>query len=96
MASGKKLWSPAGEGNNSRVEVNCLAFSPDGAVLASGDGNGVIRLWDADTGRPRPPLRQENEVHGLTFSRDGRRLATAGRDNSVRLWDWAEGVELRT
>ncbi len=35
-----------------RLVIDCkkLAFSPDGALLASGDNDGAIRVWDMDAG----------------------------------------------
>jgi WD40 repeat protein len=53
-----------------------LAFSPDGRVLASGDG-GVVHLWDSATGAERRRLvGHQGTVHCLAFSPDGRTLAS--------------------
>jgi WD40 repeat protein len=78
-----------------------LAFSPDGRRLALAGGQGidwqaVLRIFDAQTGRPlfECPGHRE-QVFSVAFSPDGRRLASAGADNTVRLWDAADGKELR-
>ena len=68
-----------------------IAFSADGKTLISGSGGGVIRLWDAATGKERTPAgRQWN--FGATLSADGRTLAFVGE--SIQLWDMALGREL--
>ncbi len=72
------------QGSNHRVRS--LAYAPDGAVLASGDGP-VIRIWDPISGKEQAavPSRQR-VIHALTFAPDGMLLATAGSNRVVILW----------
>ena len=70
--------------------VKCLAFSPDGKTLATGDWQGTLRLWDVP-GKRLLASRQVEVMVLLTlgFSPDGRRLVTSGGDGVVRFWDAA-------
>ena len=65
-----------------------VAFSPDGATLATGSPDHNVRLWDIATRTPRALLSgHTGAVYDLAFSGDGRTLASAGDDGAVRLWD---------
>ena len=68
--------------------MTAAAFSPDGTVLASGDFDGGIRLWDVGTLRPRgDSIATESSVSALRFSPDGTTLASGHADGRLRLWD---------
>jgi WD40 repeat protein len=76
--------------------VGAVAFSPDGATLASADGEGAIRLWRVASGELVATLSgHKRTVSTLAFSRDGARLASGGADGSVRLWDVAKGDQIQ-
>src|SRR5581483_8193255 len=73
--------------------ILCLAFSPNGRILAAGGGNDPVRLWDTETGKE---LRHcpEPWVYGMVFSPRGSVLATAGAFTNIRLWEVVSGKEI--
>jgi WD40 repeat protein/uncharacterized protein YegL len=75
--------------------ITAVSFSPDAAVLASGNYDGSIVLWDAVTLQEIRTLNGHTaEVTRVTFSPDGNILASSGCDNRVRLWDIQSGQEI--
>lgn len=68
--------------------VQSLAFSPDGATLASGSHDHTIRLWDLQTGQCLKTLRGHTGcIQSLAFSSDGMTLASGSYDQTIRLWN---------
>ncbi|ELS54291.1 nSTAND1 domain-containing NTPase [Streptomyces viridochromogenes] len=68
-----------------------LAFSPGGHTLATASGaKGLVKTWDARTGRLQDSFSVSGEVASLAFSPDGRTLAV-GSARGLQLWDLATG-----
>ncbi len=78
-----------------QVFVESVKFSPDGQLLAAGNWDGSIELWDVLTGRLR--WRSKPRIGGekIAFSPDGRTLASTERSGNVCLWETASGGERR-
>ena len=80
------------EGHTQRVIS--VAFSRDGKMLASGELDGVIRLWNINTDKHRQIRTPHKRVSEVMFSPDGRTLVSSRRENrrkDIRLWDVATG-----
>lgn len=74
-----------------------LAWSPDGARVASASGDGTAAVWDVSGGtKPVCVVRaHRNKVWCVAFSPDGKFLATGGTDATVALTEVETGRTAR-
>ncbi len=76
------------------AEMEEIAFSPDGKLIAGGDRGNMAYLWNASTGELIHRLEGHTDwVISVAFSPDGKYLATGGRyaDGTVRVWNPRSG-----
>jgi WD40 repeat protein len=86
-------------GLNERTTVNVhvkgrlyVAFSPDGAILATGSADQTILLWDVASGKVLRTLKGHvGSVTCLAFDPGGKVLVTGSADKTIRTWDVAIG-----
>lgn len=68
----------------------CLAFHPDGQLVALGTAEGAIRIWDLLSGKNASNIQTElaGPVTSLDFSENGYYLAAASvQGKAVEVWD---------
>lgn len=69
--------------------VNQLAYSTDGAWIATAQTDRSVSVWNADTGELMTRLPQSNEVRSLAFSADttsGQQRLMIAVGNTVQQW----------
>jgi WD40 repeat protein len=83
----------AGQGS----KIWACAFSPDARRVVSGSRDGLLRLWETETGVCLNTLEgHEDPVYACAFSPDGSRIVSASEDKTLKLWDAASGRCLDT
>jgi WD40 repeat protein len=91
VATGKELRSIQVK----EVPSGGAVFSPDGRVLATSDGNGMIQLWNVITGDEVLHVAGPEELGPVfRFSPDGKLLFAGSTDGVIYAWDAVTGKSL--
>jgi WD40 repeat protein len=103
LDTGALVWqTPMDVSNNSRSTIYPFVFSPDGKWLAfsTPDGKGIVRLYDAATGKEVRRYTSTGEVliFALAWSPDSTHLAITGNEGTpaVVLWNVRTGAVSRS
>jgi WD40 repeat protein len=66
--------------------IPAVTFSPDGTLLVTGYGDGMIALRNVIDGSPEFTLQSHDAVKSIAFDPGGTMLASGHYDGTVRLW----------
>jgi WD40 repeat protein len=89
--TGKESHDPLDHGTES---VFALAYSPQKAVLVSGDTVGVVKLWDSSLESSVLPTPHEEKMFYADFSPDGQLLVTTGGISKGEKEPWSHEGEI--
>jgi WD40 repeat protein len=80
VSAGRRVATlPGGAGN--------IAFGPDGTIAVTGADDGIVRVWDVETGTERVALRgHTGAISDVSVSPDGAHAMSVGADGTVRVW----------
>ncbi len=75
-----------------------VVYSQDGKRLASGSGDGTVKVWDAASGQEVFTVQGNTGlVYDVEFAAHGERLASGGgppkKPGEVKLWDATTGKD---
>ena len=72
--------------------IYSVAISPDSKIIASGNSEQNVELWDLQTSKKLQTLKgNTGRVYDIYFSPDGKRIVSASDDRKVIIWDLKTG-----
>jgi hypothetical protein len=76
--------------------INALLVSPTGHHLLGGGNDGILRIWDVETGEQTAELTgHQGAIAAVAQTLDGQKAITASWDQTVRVWDLTTGTTER-
>ncbi len=88
VGSRKKRAAVRVEGRSELHDMDALGVALNMRLVASGDKDGNVTLWDLFESRKLVTFRAHSDrVTAVAFSADGKTLATGSFDKTVKVWD---------
>lgn len=97
LSNGALTWELGQPNEDLPVAVTNIIFSSDGKYLVSADLEGVLKVWESDTGKEKPveALPRANNVRQVLAVHPTKPLLAALDDsNEIRMWNLETGKPL--
>ncbi|KAH7915632.1 WD40-repeat-containing domain protein [Hygrophoropsis aurantiaca] len=90
-ATGKRISRCSGIAN-----IECVTFSPDGARIACGNEEGILKIWDVSSSNEILTIAPPSPfvLSSIRFSPDGLKIVGGTSEGHVQLWDASNGQSI--
>jgi WD40 repeat protein len=94
------VWNPENKSDNFRIEtggknIKVVRFNPDNNMLAIGDVNGNIELWDINLNKKISEVKAHNaQVNDIQFNKAMNQMATASYDKTLKIFNIKDPTDL--
>ena len=83
--------------SDSGSSARCIAFSPDGKLLATGNYNQTIKIWDSQTGKEIRTLDgHQRQLEGIEFNNGGSLLRSSDVTGTQLIWEIETGNKINS
>ncbi|MEZ6073238.1 MAG: hypothetical protein R3C10_23950 [Pirellulales bacterium] len=94
------IWNPQTDKRPLRLRhthnVECVAWSPDGDRLITGEMSNYVRIWEAKRDPEAQRLATDAVTCRVAWSSDDRRLAYGSADQTIKVCDATSGQVMQT
>lgn len=94
-ASGRIWHSLSKHSRRTDVGVGQFPFTPDGRWVVTGDGDGLLRIWEVFSGQEAHRFVGHQSIVVPNFSADGRYVVAASPEAPCLVWDvWGSALRI--
>ena len=94
------VWNPESNSDNFRIEttgknIKVIRFTPDNNLLAIGDINGNVELWDVNLRKKISEVKAHTaQVNDIQFNTTLKQMATASNDKTLKIFNIEDPTDL--
>jgi WD40 repeat protein len=94
------VWNQEQNSENFSIEttgknIKVVRFNPENNLLALGDANGTIELWDINLRKKLSEVKAHNgQVNDIQFNTSLKQMATSGNDKKIKIFNIKDPADL--